>query len=166
MVAGLSISHLINLTATEAMPVLSLYHSPGLSRRLAEDSHSAGPLSSSHSLLSRQSDGGDSGSNNGTCLGGGEIAGIVIGTIFGTLLVLWLIQSCTGGLARPTIAATPYQEEIEPKRHHKHHSRSRHSRRRSSGLSEPPPVILADRSRSRHRQPTYVYTDDLGRGRR
>ncbi|KAH8176743.1 hypothetical protein LIA77_01825 [Sarocladium implicatum] len=114
------------------------------------------------SIFSRQSDGSAGGGGGGTCLGGGEIAGIVIGTIAGTLLILWLIRSCTG-YRGPAATPPPWQADIEPKRHHKHHSRSHHSRRRSSGLSEPQPVIIADRSRSRHRTPTYVYQEDRGR---
>lgn len=135
------------------MPVLPITNSV-----LSSRSHEPGS-----SLFARQSDGsGGGGSDGGTCLGGGEIAGIVIGTVVGTLLILWLIRSCTG-YRGPEARPPPWQAEVEPKRHHRHHSRSHHSRKRSSGLSEPAPVIIADRSRSRHRQPTYVYSEDRGR---
>src|SRR4051794_3163110 len=45
-------------------------------------------------LLARQS-----GSTSCNCISGGSIAGIVIGTILGTLLILWLFNSTRGDKA-------------------------------------------------------------------
>lgn len=166
--------HLHPAHATYIMPTLPSTGQSGAVRRFFENTINTRTTDSSpSSIFARQSDGGgNSGSScDGTCLGGGEIAGIVLGTIAGTLLLLWIIQSCTGGLVKtpPAAGTGNWQEDIEPKRHHHHdrhrHSRSRHSRRGSSGLTEPQPVIITDRSRSRPRQPTYVYAE-APRGRR
>ncbi|KAL2760202.1 hypothetical protein ACRALDRAFT_1059921, partial [Sodiomyces alcalophilus JCM 7366] len=77
-------------------------------------------------------------------LSGGAIAGIVIGSIFGTLLLLWIIRSlCNlGGAARQP---GPWYGEKERHHHHHHRHRSPHrrrsrGRRRSSSISAPPPV--------------------------
>ncbi|KAI0466182.1 hypothetical protein F4859DRAFT_498549 [Xylaria cf. heliscus] len=101
-------------------------------------------------LASRQAtttviaDGGGSSSNN---LSGGAIAGIVIGSIAGFLLLWWIVRSC-GILGRPAIwgaayepdnekppphmstyhASTPYARRSHSRHshrsHHHHHSRS------------------------------------------
>ncbi|KAI6785481.1 uncharacterized protein J7T54_007124 [Emericellopsis cladophorae] len=75
----------------------------------------------------------DGPSGNGHYLTGGAIAGIVLGTIAGTLILLWLIKSCIN-------FNKPLGEPVEKVRyeppshhhHHGHHRRSRSSRRRSS----------------------------------
>ncbi|KAM5346427.1 hypothetical protein ACJ41O_009432 [Fusarium nematophilum] len=108
---------------------------------------------------------GDDG-DGGTTLSGGAIAGIVIGSIVGFLLLLWVIRSCLNLGAPPQEREAWYHHtEKNPRRHH----RSRSGRRHSS-LSAPPPVVIRDsRSRSRHRgsSPSYYYSDsDRGRSSR
>jgi len=51
-------------------------------------------------LVTRQSD-GSSGSCN--CMSGGTIAGIVIGTIAGTLLILWIIYTTRSSSNNPSV---------------------------------------------------------------
>jgi hypothetical protein len=111
------------------------------------------------------SDGGGGGGHN---LSGGAIAGIVIGTIAGTLLLLWLIRSCFN-LGAPRQERASWYNGVDPEkshrhsRHHHHHHGGRHHHRRrsrsSSSISTPPPVVVqSSRSRSRHGRPSYVYT--------
>ena len=98
-----------------------------------------------------------SGSDN---LSGGAIAGIVLGSILGTLLLLWIIRSCFNLGAPPDKERESWYRDVESKpHHHHHHSSSRH--RRSSSVSAPPPVIIRDST-----VPRQVYTDTHGRGRR
>lgn len=106
----------------------------------------------------------DSGSGNGKdsdTLTGGAIAGIVIGSIVGFLLLLWIFRSCFNLGAPPQDREFLYRD-AEPKRRH-HHSRRRRGHSHSSSLSMPPPVVVRSSSRS-HRQPTYVY-QEAHRGR-
>ncbi|KAI1638727.1 hypothetical protein F4809DRAFT_231221 [Biscogniauxia mediterranea] len=88
------------------------------------------------------------GTSGGTTLSGGAIAGIVLGTIAGTLLLLWLIRSCLN-LGSPGLWGSTFEPEHEktpaasydypPSRHHHHHHRRRshsaHSPRRASFVS-------------------------------
>ncbi|UNI14112.1 hypothetical protein JDV02_000780 [Purpureocillium takamizusanense] len=118
--------------------------------------------------------GGDSGDNGGgsaTTLSGGAIAGIVIGSIAGFLLLVWIYRSCFNIGAPPGEDREAWYHDVDPKRsshHHHHHgyhhSRPRHSshhhrhhsRRRSSlssTMSTPPPVVVRETSRT---QPVYV----------
>ncbi|KAF4470899.1 hypothetical protein FALBO_2179 [Fusarium albosuccineum] len=120
----------------------------------------------------------DDGGGSGTYLSGGAIAGIVIGSIVGTLLLLWIIKSCMNLGAPPqgenvydikvNYRYTNRQNEREPWYHHTEKPRHRHrSRSRRSSVSVPPAVVIRDStSRSRHRgsSPSYHYTDsDRGR---
>ncbi|KAL4724175.1 hypothetical protein ACLX1H_008787 [Fusarium chlamydosporum] len=87
--------------------------------------------------------------NDAQTLSGGAIAGIVIGSIAGFLLLLWVIRSCLNLGAPPQDREKWYHYKEEPKRHH-HRSRSRRSHR--SSISAPPPIVIRDsRSRSHHR---------------
>ena len=127
-----------------------------LSKRLA-DALPAKTLAEPPTLVIRQDappatvtvyrDAPDSGGGND--LSGGEIAGIVIGSVIGFLLLLWLIRSCVwGGAARGRPPPDYYHHE-EPKRHRR---RSRHGhsqgRHRSRSIGAPPPVVIRDYSRS------------------
>lgn len=91
------------------------------------------------------------GGNDG--LSGGEIAGIVIGSVVGFLLLLWLIFRCTGGRAprEPPRRDSAYYHHEEPKYRHgggsRHRSRHSHSRRRSGSMHAPPPVVIREYSR-------------------
>ncbi|KAJ4009718.1 hypothetical protein NW752_009307 [Fusarium irregulare] len=89
--------------------------------------------------------------NDAQTLSGGAIAGIVIGSIAGFLLLLWVIRSCLNLGAPPQEREKWYHYKEEPKRHHHHRSRSRRSHR--SSISAPPPIVVRDsRSRSHHRR--------------
>lgn len=112
-------------------------------------------------------------------LTGGAIAGIVIGSIAGLLLLIWIIRSCTNLGAPPGREADPgkpwyggVRDEYparhrSPRRHHSHgrhhhsHSRSR-ERRVSMGevVGPAPPVVYAARSRSRSPGGYAVYGRD------
>lgn len=108
----------------------------------------------------------------GTNLSGGAIAGIVLGSIFGTLLVLWIIRSCMT-LSGPSKEREAWHHYVDPatekrRRHrskHSGHGARSHSRasHRSVGVSAPPPVVVQDYSRRSGGQPTYVYADTRGR---
>ena len=101
--------------------------------------------------------------SGGANLSGGAIAGIVIGSVLGVLLILWIIRSCFN-LGSPPQDREKLYRDVPPRRRHSHRSHSR----RASSISAPPPVFIHEsRSRSRSRRPsaTYVYTADKQRGR-
>lgn len=121
---------------------------------------------------------GTSGSN----LGGGAIAGIVIGSIAGVLLLWWIIRSCAN-LGRPGAwgttfeperekppprwstyhADTPYRRESHPR--HSHHSHRHHSRspRRVEVVQ---PVVYDSRGRSPRAPPAAYYAGRASDDRR
>ncbi|KAF4345912.1 hypothetical protein FBEOM_54 [Fusarium beomiforme] len=97
--------------------------------------------------------------NSAQTLSGGAIAGIVIGSIAGFLLLLWVIRSCLNIGAPPQDREKWYHYKEEPRRHH-HRSRSRRSHR--SSISAPPPIVVRDsrsRSHRRGRSPGYYGSD-------
>lgn len=120
---------------------------------------------------------GNSGNDSQT-LNGGSIAGIVIGSIVGILLLVWIIRSCSnlgkpggwggtfGEQEKPPSRRGPdtyyHQESRRSGHHHHHHSRSRsrshydHSPRRSSRVVDVEPVYVS-RGRSQPRPPRPVY---------
>lgn len=102
-----------------------------------------------------QTDAEDNSGDGGTTLSAGAIAGIVIGSIAGFLLVLWLVRSCMN-LGAPPAERESWYRGVDPdekrRRHssrHAHRSRSRHhrsssARRRSTSLPAPPQVVVVD----------------------
>ncbi|EMR71507.1 hypothetical protein UCREL1_1451 [Eutypa lata UCREL1] len=122
----------------------------------------------------------DSGSNQ-TTLSGGQIAGIVIGSIAGFLLLLWIIRSCTNLGRSPTTWGDTFEPEHEkPVTHRRHHhsstpyyhqethrSRSRHSHGHGGHSHSPrrsvevrPVYYEGGRSRGRSpRAPPAAYTN-------
>lgn len=125
-------------------------------------------------------------SSSGTNLSGGAIAGIVIGSIAGFLLLLWIFRSC-GNLGAPPQERENWYHDVEPMRtrsrspydrHHHHHHRRHsdshrhHSRSRPEVAAVTPVVVREDRRRSREvggsrspRRPEGAYVYDSGRGR-
>lgn len=100
--------------------------------------------------------------NKTSTLNGGAIAGIVIGSVVGILLLIWVIKSCFNfGAPRPDVE--PLYHPGEPKRHHRSHRGRRHSR--SPSVSLPSPVVIRrPLSESHSRQ--YRRGDDRGRQHR
>ena len=115
--------------------------------------------------------------DNAAVLSGGAIAGIVIGSIAGFLLLLWIIRSCVN-LRQPPLWGNNFESEHEKVHHHRRHSypyrhethgsrsRSRRSRySRSPGRSRSADVArhtyydVRPRSKSPRVPPT-VYTTD------
>ncbi|KAK0658699.1 hypothetical protein QBC41DRAFT_331888 [Cercophora samala] len=131
-----------------------------------------------------------------TTLTGGAIAGIVIGSIAGLLLLIWIIRSCTNLGAPPNKPAAPgkpwygsVRDEYPPRHasrsrsrhsHRGHHSRTRTvSRERRVGMTEveggggpvlAQPVYVRRESRSRSRGPEGGYAvygrEEVRSGRR
>ncbi|KAM3505661.1 hypothetical protein MY10362_002813 [Beauveria mimosiformis] len=93
--------------------------------------------------------------SGGSTLDGGAIAGIVIGSIVGFLLLVWIIRSCFNlGGPTPTPEVEPwYGRHSEPKHYHRHHHhrrpRSRRPRSRSSSITLPPPPVVVRQERAR-----------------
>ncbi|KAM3545555.1 hypothetical protein ARSEF1564_001549 [Beauveria bassiana] len=95
----------------------------------------------------------NNGNGGGSTLDGGAIAGIVIGSIVGFLLLVWIIRSCFNpGGPSPTPEVEPwYGRHSEPKHYHRHHHRrprSRRPRSRSSSITLPPPPVVVRQERS------------------
>ncbi|EPE07134.1 hypothetical protein F503_07785 [Ophiostoma piceae UAMH 11346] len=106
-------------------------------------------------------------SNDHGGLSGGAIAGIVIGSVAGFLLILWIWRSCTNLGAPPT---EPWYDDGPPRRHKRrgrsHYYRESYpvrtsSRRRYSAeipiataervsVTEPVPVVVRSHSTRRH----------------
>jgi hypothetical protein len=104
----------------------------------------------------------NNGGNDAQTLSGGAIAGIVIGSIAGFLLIIWIIRSCTNLGAPPQEREKWYHYKEEQPRRHSHNHRSRSRRSHRSSISAPPPIVVRDsRSRSHHRgrSPGYYGTD-------
>ncbi|KAJ4254396.1 hypothetical protein NW762_009991 [Fusarium torreyae] len=148
-------------------PVISP-HDLGLGQILAR-AFSSPTLSQAPTLVARQNTEtvtvttSSDDNNGGTTLSGGAIAGIVIGSIAGFLLLLWIVRSCLNLGAPPQEREKWYHyKEDKPRRHsHNHRSRSRRSHR--SSVSVPPPIVVRDVSRSRShrrgRSPGYYGSD-------
>ncbi|KAI0160526.1 hypothetical protein GGR57DRAFT_455641 [Xylariaceae sp. FL1272] len=107
--------------------------------------------------------------SHGTTLSGGAIAGIVIGSIAGFLLILWLIRSCTN-LGNPGLWGSTFEpghEKPQPpptyypsggaRRSRSRHSHHSHSPRRLSVVSPQQPVVYKTRSRSPQPPPAAYY---------
>ncbi|KAK3316840.1 hypothetical protein B0H66DRAFT_592947 [Apodospora peruviana] len=126
----------------------------------------------------------DDGPTSAQTLSGGAIAGIVIGSIAGLLLLIWIFRSCSnlgkpsdqapkpdGGAWYDGVRAEPYPTHPPPRSPHRHRSRSHrshsrhssahHHRRSSVGeVREVTPVAVVRQSSQRE----YVYGDDYDRG--
>ncbi|KAI1138284.1 hypothetical protein F5Y05DRAFT_56869 [Hypoxylon sp. FL0543] len=119
--------------------------------------------------------------NSAQTLSGGAIAGIVIGSIAGFLLLLWIIRSCIN-YRNPGAWGSSFEPDYEkppsshnhashryPRETHGHRSRSRHSHhshhhshspRRTSVVSVTRPVYVEpQRGRSPRAPPAAYYSD-------
>lgn len=110
---------------------------------------------------------GGGGGGGGAGLSGGAIAGIVIGSVIGVLLLIWIVRSCFN-LGAPPQEREKWYRDAPPAHHHRSHSRSHHrsTSRRGSGVGVPPAIyVQQSSSRSRSRQPSarYVNPDERGR---
>mgnify|MGYP005989106143 CR=1 FL=1 len=104
---------------------------------------------------------GSSGKSGGVTLSGGAIAGIVIGSIVGFLLLLWVFRSCMNLGAPPQERESLYRD-IDTKPHYQSRHRHRHRRSPSSGgVSTPPRAVVREYST---RRPSRSHRDDR-RGR-
>ncbi|KAL2141544.1 hypothetical protein VTI28DRAFT_2244 [Corynascus sepedonium] len=131
---------------------------------------------------------GDSGSS-GSSLDGGAIAGIVIGTVVGILLLWWIIRACTQPRTPDASRQGWYDDTAPPPpvprsgsrsrsrsadygRSHHHHHHHHHSSRRSGSRhhhhggrrsSTPRPVIIEEKYAPRRPSATYAYPPAEGR---
>ncbi|KAI1407594.1 hypothetical protein F5Y13DRAFT_125176 [Hypoxylon sp. FL1857] len=118
--------------------------------------------------------------NSSQTLSGGAIAGIVIGSIAGFLILLWIIRSCVN-FRNPGAWGTTFEPDNEkpPSSHyhastryprethghrshsrHSHHSHRHHSPRRTSVVSITRPVYVEQpRGRSPRAPPAAYYSD-------
>jgi len=93
----------------------------------------------------------------------GQIAGIVIGSVVGFLLLLWIIRSCAN-MSKPAQWGSTFEPEREREKpasygypsSHRHRSHSRHSHRSPRRSSVVRPIIVEQRGRS-PRAPPAVY---------
>jgi hypothetical protein len=105
--------------------------------------------------------------SSGSQLSGGAIAGIVVGSIIGFLLLLWIIRSCFNLGAPPGQQRDAWYNDL-PRRHShslrysQHSSRSRSRRRRSSTR----PVVIEEKTTRNLRRPDDVLVHDSRRGSR
>ncbi|KAK1772750.1 hypothetical protein QBC33DRAFT_28792 [Phialemonium atrogriseum] len=106
------------------------------------------------------------GGGKGSSLSGGAIAGIVIGSIAGFLLLWWIVYSCTNMGAPPRGEPAAQQaawydgvrDEYPPRSPGRRSSRSRSHRRRSTEVRHSRPVAVV--AGGSPRAPTYVYERD------
>lgn len=97
-------------------------------------------------------------------LSGGAIAGIVIGSIIGFLLIVWIVRSCNNGFgvkSGPPPQPHYYHHEYDRNRgrsRRRHHSHHHHSPRRS-GSGRPPVVVEKVYATPVTPSPTYAYQD-------
>lgn len=120
--------------------------------------------------------------NRTSTLSGGAIAGIVIGSIIGILLLIWIIHSCSNlGAPKAQQRDPAWYDDVEAdrrrsrsrprqhrhhdydhdRRHHHHHSSRSRSRRPSAEMRTVTPVVVQERGARSPRRPsaTYVYED-------
>lgn len=100
-----------------------------------------------------------------TGLTGGAIAGIVIGSIAGFLLLVWIIRSCTNLGAPPGEEAVPGRPWYGGVRDEYEGPPARASRRRSRDGRGRSPGPSPRRSRSRNEDGGYYYREGSGRAR-
>ncbi|KAI0108874.1 hypothetical protein GGR51DRAFT_513408 [Nemania sp. FL0031] len=115
----------------------------------------------------------DGSTSGGSVLSGGAIAGIVIGSIAGFLLLWWIVRSC-GIMRRPSTWGDAYEPAREKPssyhhpetsrrrnshsgHHHHHHHHSRSPRRVDVEVVQP--VGYGSRGRSPRAPPAAYYSD-------
>ncbi|KAK4177883.1 hypothetical protein QBC36DRAFT_123303 [Triangularia setosa] len=93
-------------------------------------------------------------SSGGSSLNGGEIAGIVIGTLVAVILIIWIIKRLSQREKQPSYYHEESVRSGSRHGHHHHHgrgrSRSSRSRSRSIEVREVRSPVRVHRSRSRY----------------
>ncbi|KAI0505706.1 hypothetical protein F5B22DRAFT_499792 [Xylaria bambusicola] len=145
----------------------------------------SGRQSTTTVITQEPSDNSDSSSSSPN-LSGGAIAGIVIGSIAGLLLLLWIIRSCTnmgksnswGRTFEPDHEKPPprssqyrgdypyHQETHHPRRSHSRHSHHHHHSRSPRRVEVVQPVVYDSRSRSPRAPPAAYYAGRASSDRR
>ena len=93
----------------------------------------------------------DNGRSSGTTLDGGAIAGSVIGSIAGFVLICWVLRSFFG-IGSPISTLSGYDSSLPEKDYYR--TRRRHRRSSSSRVASPRPVVVRGRQhRDRTRRP-------------
>ncbi|KAJ0125204.1 hypothetical protein N8I77_006185 [Diaporthe amygdali] len=99
-------------------------------------------------------------SSSGTNLSGGAIAGIVIGSIAGFLLLLWIFKSCSNMGAPPQEKREPAWYDDVGAGRSRRRGRSRHSSRRGSYYVQEAHAPRRSRSREVRTVQPVVYTSE------
>lgn len=178
-----SLAKLENLLIRAIEPTRTLLDPTHLARRQAVVTVTAVPGPNNGPNGNGDSNSDDDQATKTQTLTGGAIAGIVIGSIAGLLLLIWIFRSCSNLGAPPGASENPggeawydgVRDEYPPRHTHAHRTRSRsrhshhsnhhyHHRRSGSGVREVQPVAVM-RSVS-PRAPPVVYDDRARRGRR
>ena len=135
-----------------------------------------GPVATVTVIQTQAASGGDNG-NQAQTLSGGAIAGIVIGSIAGLLLLIWIFRSCSNMGAPPVKGENPSgaawydgvrSEPYPPRRSasRDHRSRSRHSSGGGGGRTREVREYQTAVPVMAQPQPTYVYETDTRKSRR
>lgn len=114
-------------------------------------------------------------SNESSSLGGGAIAGIVVGSIAGLILLIWLIWSCMrlgappsrGGMGEADYSPDYYGSHSPHRHHHHRRHHRRHPRREVREYRTTTPVVV-DSGRRRSvsvSSPHRAHTRSRSRGR-
>lgn len=107
----------------------------------------------------------NSGNGGGNNLSGGAIAGIVIGSIVGFLLLWWIVRSCFNLGAPPGDDREAWYRDVEPRNAHyrdRHRHRRHHSRGSRSYDDRDGRYYYSSDGRSHSRPPSHgVYTQSI-----
>ena len=165
------LSRIENLLIRAIEPTRTLLSAPALVQRQAGGTVTVVAVDGDGVTTTSSDD--DNDPDDAQTLSGGAIAGIVIGSIAGFLLLVWIIRSCTNLGLPPGASHNPkkgawydgVREEQPPPRsrsRHSHHSHHHH-RRSGSQVREVPVAVVRQSS---PRAPPYVYEADRGRRER
>lgn len=133
-----------------------------------------GPTATVTVIQTQAASGDSQDKNNAQTMSGGAIAGIVIGSIVGLLLLIWIFRSCSNFGAPPVKGENPsgraWYDGVEAETHpHHHRSHSRHSGHHRSRSRRPSSHEVREYTTTvpvAAPQPTYVYETDTRKSRR